>query len=220
VNLIVSQIKNKYYSSRFSLSSINKFYLGAKFIELSKNFFFHHAQSKIFKVKFYATLRIFSYFYFHSFEILILAFPNLFWLFSSSNQNLLPDTKSRIHDLIVFTPKKLIWNADVVTNPRQTRENNSYIFGIGSGSEAEPESGLLMRERERKGERERRDKDGLGCACSLARAKRCYKPFRTLHIAARCHRGNTFSWVLSGKILCRTNSCWLPFLLDLHFVAF
>lgn len=102
----------------------------------------------------------------------------------------------------------------------KTRENNLYTFGVGSGSEAELESGLPMGERERKRERERWDKDGLGCACSLARAKRRYKPFRTVHITARCHRGNTFSRVLPGRSCVERTAVVHRSFLDLRSVAF
>ena len=65
---------------------------------------------------------------------------------------------SWIHNFSIFTPKS-VQNVDVMSS-RGTimRDNNFYIFSIGSGSEAEPESGLLMRERER--EREERGRDG------------------------------------------------------------
>lgn len=165
-----------------------------------------------------------SYLYFYSFEILIFAFSSFLALFFI-DPKIFPLARNS-PDLWFFCfyseigPKCRSHRQH--GSHRGTRENNLYTFGVGSGSEAEPESGLPMGEKERKRDREWRDKDGLGCACSLARAKRRYKPFRTVHIAARCHRGNTVSRVLlcpSEEILCRTNSCCLPSS-SLNLVAF
>lgn len=186
------------------LPSIRRIYLDAKFIKLSRFFFIlifvtHENRKCWSRGEIYATFRIFLFLLrflrkldsnvSESFLALLFIDPMLLPWREIPGSAILPFLLRKRSEIPMF----------IVMGPRETRENNLYTFGVGSDSEAEPESGLLAGEGGRKRERERRDKDGLGCACSLARAKRRYKPFRTVHIAARCHRGNTFSWVSPGR---------------------